>query len=170
MQEKLNKELERCVDALSKINPTSEDYVKVLDRISDLRYLITYYVEAHVIPGPILPPKPTTVTAQTPETPAPEPKSEVSSVEAPKKSRSKAKIEPQPETVENTEVEPTEEAKADKPTYEEVRAAFSEAAANGVKVKEILARYVPEGKSARLTSVPEENYAAILKEVTEYAG
>lgn len=165
MLEQLNKELSRCLDALSETNPTSKSYDELLERIGNLNYLINSFMQRAEKNEAC-----SEDTVKTTATPVAEPKAEVSDVKAPKKNRSKTKIEPQPEVVENTEVEPVEEAENDKPTYEEVRAALAQASANGIKVKDLLTKYVPDGKDARLTSVPTDRYAELLKEVTEYAG
>ena len=68
-----------------------------------------------------------------------------------------------PEPVPTTTVQTTEENITY--TKEEVREILSDAAKNGVKIQTILLPFIPEGKAAKLSSVPAASYAALVEAV-----
>ena len=136
---------QKVYDTLMGMDPKENNFLALAESFSKLVYAETAYTEKTFNP----------VDQTLAETLEP-PKSEVSTVEAPKKSRSKAKIEPQPEIIE----------------IATVRGILSEAAKAGVVIKDIITKYVPEGADPKLSSVPATDYAKLLaeKELLPYAG
>lgn len=52
---------------------------------------------------------------------------------------------------------------------EDVRQALLNAKRAGVKVKDIMSKYVPEGKDSKFDNVPSGSYAELMKEIAEHA-
>ncbi len=60
---------------------------------------------------------------------------------------------------------PEEPAKKAEPTKEEVRALLASKAKEGIVIENILAKYVPEGKPHKFSSIKSSDYAAIMEDL-----
>ena len=52
---------------------------------------------------------------------------------------------------------------------EDVRQALLNAKKAGVKVKDIMSKYVPDGKDSKFDNVPVSAYSSLMKEIADYA-
>ena len=160
----MNKELERLKEILSHTNPLSADYATILQRIETVSRLSNY---VPVRTGPVFsatPLKsdyiPTTYLADeeaTEEAPTDNPKPEENTEEPVKEEKPKE------------EPEKKKKAKKSALTSEEVRALIANASANGIVIKPIIQKFVPDGKPIKFSSIPQDAYAELVKEI-ENAG
>lgn len=139
----LGGEIDRAVFVLKATRPESNDYGTTLNNLRELFWLkMQMEIEN---------PMPLSTIAQPLETESPmEEKAEpVASFQ------SEPVGEPEPEiVVETVDI-----------TYEDLRAAVKEKAASGKPMQPVIEKYVPEGKPVRLSSVPKERYAELMKEL-----
>ena len=52
---------------------------------------------------------------------------------------------------------------------EDVRQALLNAKRAGIKVKDVMSKYVPDGKDSKFDNVPASSYEALMKEIADYA-
>lgn len=138
-------EIARTVDTLLKLDPAGAQYSRCL---ASLRQLLTiqefYYSEP-----PVMEEEP----SEPEETPEPE----------------EPEVEEAPEPVVEETPEPVHEHTCDceeyAPTKETVRSLLADAASKGTLIQPIIAKFVPEGKPMRLSSVPPECYPDLVQEV-----
>lgn len=62
------------------------------------------------------------------------------------------------------------EEPASKYTMEETRALLSEASRNGVEIKNVIEKFIPEGQATKFSNVPSSAYGDLIEELKKYAG
>ena len=161
----VEREITRTIDTLLKLDPSGAQYSRCL---SSLRQLLTieefYYSE---------PPEGLFESKEVPveDAPEPEPEPEPVAVETQEPEASEEEETPEPVVEEAPEPEPVHEHEhvccGDKfePTKEQVRSLLADAASRGTLIQPIIAKFVPEGKPMRLSSVPTECYPDLVQEV-----
>lgn len=153
-------EITRTIDTLLKLDPSGAQYSRCL---SSLRQLLTIEEFYHSEPSELT--RSTCVPVE--DAPEPEPVAvETQEPEAPEEEET-----PEPVVEEAPEPEPVHEHEhvccGDKfePTKEQVRSLLADAASRGTLIQPIIAKFVPEGKPMRLSSVPTECYPDLVQEV-----
>lgn len=157
----VEREITRTIDTLLKLDPSGPQYSRCL---SSLRQLLTieefYYSE---------PPEGLFESKDAPVEDAPEPEPVAEKTQEPEAPEEEET--PEPVVEEAPEPEPVHEHEhvcgGDKfePTKEQVRSLLADAASRGTLIQPIIAKFVPEGKPMRLSSVPTECYPDLVQEV-----
>lgn len=138
----LEREIDRARECLLKLSPDSGGYSRCLSSIRTLLQLREFVSGSYI------------------EWPQDEPIEEEEGEEV---------VEPEPveeKKEEELEPEPEPEPKEDEPiTREYVRALLADAASRGIHIQPIIAKFVPEDKALKLSSVPASSYPELIEEV-----
>lgn len=142
----LEREIDRARECLLKLSPDSGSYSRCLSSIRTLLQLREFVSGSYI------------------EWPQDEPIEEEEGEEVVEPEP----VEPEPveEKKEEKELEPEPEPKEDEPiTREYVRALLADAASRGIHIQPIIAKFVPEDKALKLSSVPASSYPELIEEV-----
>lgn len=158
MRGKLLGETGRVIDMLPSIDPIGEEYFGLLRRIDLLLELFrdAGWAEKDFEPMPAVPVEP------------------LMAVEDAMEQAEKVADVPFGEMVEVVEDVPMVEVpKEEQPTEpkeytsEEVRSLLADITSQGVLVRPIIEKYVPEGKPVKFSSIPKDKYPALVKELED---
>ena len=141
---KLTKEIERLVDLLPKLEPGTEQYRTIVEDAKKLVFLRYDFM-------------PETDRGEVME-PAPEVKLPWEEPIAPMQMPEEKSIIPKEEPIIIKNVDEVL-------TKDVVRARLQGASEKGVHIQPIIAKFVPDGKPIRFSSVPESEYTALIKEL-----
>lgn len=137
----LRNEHKKLITLLPSLDPTSDTYMNVLRAINELKYLIEgEKLEGETVqcaPAASLPWEEPIAPMQMPEEKSIIPKEE-------------------PIVIKNVDEVLTKDV---------VRARLQGASEKGVHIQPIIAKFVPDGKPIRFSSVPESDYTALIKEL-----
>lgn len=132
-------ELTRCVDRIKKLDPSTEEYRRVLDAIDTLEWKASpERYDEHELPRYDTP-EPSGQTATAPI----------------KEWTEEVKLDTKP----NQNVVPGSLNK------EQLRAMLVDAANNGVQIQPILEKFIPEGKPLKFSEIPSSRYAELEEEL-----